>query len=496
MNNMNMISFELTPYLAYALATNSLLSKDIDLAYERYKYKAYVAANNSIYYSSPLITDGNIKREVSAKRALGLIELRKIKDCNILDKSIFDLFKKGWSQLYSYILNTDVIDYFYVTDSIMENRHDDDYYVGFNVVLLFFSETLEKEITPIECRNDIAKLLHNYLNHMQNGERRFSFDFVQRDKELLEKAKSIKNRFLENFKIFNNVCDLNDSLIHDEELSDFCRSVSVIFDSENMLLSSMSDNAKILEKDILELAALYFIHNKNQNRVESFKFILFGLNLKYSIKSYKDIKTFYFKNNKETLFLELEKYEVNTKALKVDNLSLKRQIKALEHENNKLKKKYKESIEKENIMLKREIAKLENSLSKLKEDNENLQLLAQSFFDTNDDKKEIVLDERINVPNVKAVIAGGRSNWHDKIRINLPDSFTFIDGTNERFDEKILDNKEYVFIYTKYMSHGFYYKLIEKCKKLNTKVDYISSTSPLHLHKEIYEIIKSKKPTD
>lgn len=476
---------DLTPFLAFSLATNPRTTKDLDNLYEKHKFKAYEYAKKSKYYNYPLLADGSIKRDVFARKALGLIELSKEKKDIELNSDVINLFIKGWNSLFKYIEKTEVIDIDYIMKNIIKKKDNDDYYIGFTTATILFSEMLEKEIDPIEYKKEMSSFFYEYIEHLNKGEKRFSYTFVRKNKELFDKAKNIKNNFYDNFKIFNNTCDLVDLNINDEETADYCRSINVIFDSENMMLSSMSDNAPILEKDVIELAALYFIHNKNQNRVESTKFILFGLHLKYAIKAYKELKKFYFENNKETLYIELNKHIENIKTLEEENASLKRKTEILEHENNKLKKDYKNTIEKENIILENNIEKLKEQILQLEKDRKELIDLSESFFET--DEKIIDIKENIVIPKTKAVIAGGHSSWHNKIKTELPETFIYIEGDNERFDTNLLDNKEFVFIYTKYMSHGFYYKLMGKCKKNNIKVLYITSSSPEHVKMEIYE---------
>ncbi|MCK9470671.1 MAG: hypothetical protein M0Q88_02830 [Bacilli bacterium] len=482
---------DLTVFIAFSLSTNPIIKKDLDKLYEEYKYKAYNAAKKSKYYTSSLLTDGSIEREVASRRALGLIELNKDKQYENLSQSILDMFIKGWKGLYLYVEKCEFIDIDYIFKNILVNQPDDDYYVGFNTALLLFSSIFEKDIMPIEFRNDMIGFLYSYIEHVEKGNKRFSFDSIKNDKELFEKAKNIKNRFYEYFKQLTNTCDLVDIVIDDEELAKYCRAINMIFDVDKMMLSSMSDNAKINERDVIELAGLYFIHYKNQNRLESAKFILFGLHLKYAIKSYKGLKEFYFKNNKETAFIELERHEEHINILKKENSSLNRQIEVLKHNNDMLRKEYKENIEKENILLKQEIQKLKNTIHGLEKEKIELEKLTNSFFEIDSEDLE-TLENNIVIPKIKGIIAGGYPSWHDKLKDVLPDNFIYIEGDNEKFDVNVLSNKDYVFIYTKYMSHGFYYKLIERCRKLDTNIYYISSTSPNYVKKEIYDFLQTK----
>lgn len=483
----NTLSIDLKPFMAISLATNPSTIKGVDALYEKYKFKAYELAKNSKFYSHPLICDGSIKREVSAKRALGLLCLNELRTYEELDKEIVNLFIKGWSTLHKYVSKIDLIDIEFVINNIVLKKDDDDYYVGFNTALLLFSKIHGKEIIQNDFMNDILNFLNDYLTHIEKGKKRFSYNFVKERKEVFDRAKKITNRFYDNFISLNNTCDLVELAITNEELADYCKSINAIFDSEDMSLASMTDNLVINEKDIIELAGLYYIDNNNQNRLESAKFMLFGLFLKYSIKAYKDLKKYYFKNNKETLFIELECCEEKAKSLEDENNALRRSNDILVSENSKLKKDYKESIEKENILLKREVQKLKNVIANLEREKDELKTLTDSFFEI--DYVSLSSDININIPNVKGVIAGGHQIWHSKLKEVLPDSFVFIEGDYEQFDERILANKDFVFIYTKYMSHGFYYKLIDKCKRSNIRFYYISYTSPDYVKSEISNIL-------
>jgi len=103
-------SIDLTPFLAFALGTNSIIKSDIDNLYEKYKFEAYDLAKKSKHYYSRLIIDGSIKREVSCKRALGLLELSFKLNNEELNLEMINIVKKGWKALYNYIDSADYID--------------------------------------------------------------------------------------------------------------------------------------------------------------------------------------------------------------------------------------------------------------------------------------------------------------------------------------------------------------------------------------------------
>lgn len=492
---MTEVALDLIPFLTLALIVNPKTINIVDNLYERYKFEAFQAAKESKYYNHPFLSDGSIKREVTGKRALGLLCLNTLEKYPELDLEIIELFKKGWKPLYNYISKTDVIEVDYIMSNIIEDKNDDDYFVAFTTILLLFSEMEDKLIEPLEFRHDIGFFFTSFLEHYESDKDRFSYKFVKRDKELFNKAQSIADRFYENFLQLKTTCDLNELIILDDDLSDYCRSVSVIFDSDKMSLSSMSDNVKIDRKDIVELAGLYYIHNKNQHRLESAKFILFGLHLKYSINAYINLKKYYFKNNKETLFFEIETYIKDIDKYKEVNLLLNKNIENIQNENTRLKNEYKNTIEKENILLVRENLKLKETILTLEKEKSDLVELNNSFFeefDENNDIEDMALisnDISLDEIDIKVVIAGGHSTWQSRLKESLPNSYSYIEGDHEQFDERLIDNIEHVFIYTKYMSHGFYYKLMEKVKKTNVAYTYIKHTSSEYVVNQIKQTL-------
>ncbi len=375
---------------------------------------------------------------------------------------------------------------------VIKNIPDDDYYINFTTILLMLANSFEKEIKPTEHVNNMLGFMDIYISHLEGDKNRFSYNIVRNNKGLLSKARGIKDRFYSLFSSLETASDLVEFNIIDAELSLLCKSIGLIFDSEEMLLTSMTDNIKIFERDIIELAAIYFIHNNNQNKIESAKFILYGLHLRYVIKGYKDIKEFYFKNNKENLFLELRKYENDAKRLAKENLSLKRRIEVLEHDNNKLRDEYKNTIEKENVILLRKLKKANADIEVLKKENNNFKDLIDSFYSIDTIDLGLEDEKKFDFSRIRAVFVGGHSNIHNKLKSILPSNFVYIEGDNEGFDDNLLNNKDFIFIYTKYMSHGFYYKVMEKCKKTKVSIHYISSTSPEHIKKEICSFIKLK----
>lgn len=490
--NTNSTKVDITPFMAVAFANNGLLTNEINRLYEKDKFKAYEAATKSNIYSSPILTDGSINKQILARKALGLIELDRL---GFYEASVvLSLLKKGWKAIYTYIEKVDIIDPAYVSANLVNSNNTDDYYIGISVAVLSLSTALGKDMLTkdgadykIEVLSHLKEILSNY-----GREGRFSYNAIKKDKDNFKKAVDIKNRFYEMLsEDLSTTSDLIPVIIKNNYVVNYCHSLLMMFDAEFMMFSSITDNMKIIDRDIIELSFLYYIDNKNMDREESAKFIISGLYIRYLVKAYKDLKDYYFKNNKETMYLEMDKLVSHSNALEKDKKTLESTIEATNNENKRLKKEYKENIEKENILLKNEIEKLNKRILSLEKDKKELVSLTESFFEDPDNSEDIIENQTdIVIPDIKGLIAGGHSNWHDNIKEHLPDSFVYIEGNNERFDEKVLDNKDIVFIYTKFMSHSFYYKLMDRCKRQKIKTVYISSTSPVNLKTEIYKLIK------
>lgn len=485
MNKENNVEIDMTPFIVEAIISNSKIENKINNLYEKYKYKAYELAKNSKFYNHQILCDGGIKKEVYAKRTLGLLLLTS-EDGNVYNE-MENIIVSGWRYLHNYCYRENVVDLEEILNKFIYPSLNDDEFNAIITFSLVFAGEYNKPVIPEEFLNKILNSYAIRLWHYDKNLYRFSYENFKNNKNLLEKGVNIKNRFFDNFGDVKYVHDLYYS--DNEDLKKFIDHVSMIFDSEDMMFASMlSDNILVNEKDIVELATLYFLMAGNQNREESAKFIIFGLYLKYTIKAYKDVKDFYFKNNQETMYYQLEKQGKHTIALEDENCLLKRRLEALELENERLKTEYKNSIEKENILLHKEIEKLKRKIDELNKDKK--ELLGLRDIVLKDGKEEISNHSNdIAIPSINAIIAGGHNNWHDKLKEILPDTFKYLEGSNNNFDTNILDNIDYVFIYTNYMGHGFYYKLINKCKNIDAKIYYINSTSPEYVKKEIFNFI-------
>lgn len=464
------VELDLRLFFIEALATNKKIEKDIAKLYEKYKYKAYKLAKNSELYNHPIICDGDIVKEVAGKRLLGLILL--LENNEEIAEEIMNLVKKGWLKLYNYLINKREIRLIEVTKRFFKSDITDDEVNAIVTITLVICQNYNIKIIEDEDYNFALSIFYRRLEHYkENSIERFSYSKLP--KELKKKANSIINRFFANYVVLKSAQNLFD--IKDPEIFRYVDVISMIFDTEDMMFLSLTNHMKISRKDLEELAALYYVLYNNQNKVESAKFIITGLFIKCMIKAYKELKDFYFKNNKETLYIELEDLEYKLKKYEEEYSKLKNINKNLENEIKRIRNEYKHSLEKRIIELEKQITEQQKVIEELRENEKELYALRELVFELEHDYQ--ITEKETEIPNAPVLIVGGHENWRRKLQRVLPNNFKFLDGTIESFDIKILNNIKYVFFYTAYMNHAVYYKIINYCKKNDVKIKYIKSTS-------------------
>lgn len=475
-------------FITEALVTNKKIEKDIINMYEEHKYEAYKAAKKSKFYNHPILSDGDIYREVLCKKALGLLLLAQA-DENVTVK-VQNMIEKGWRGICSYVSEQEKLD----LDSLLNkfagkgntNNLTNDEFNAIFIVGLVCSEFYKISIIENKTYRFIIESLYNRLvsynkdPELDEYKSRFGlhrFSYKQFNQELRDKSKSILERIFDRYGVIRNIDSF--TFIDDEEMEDYVDKMLMVFDTEDMMISSMAENIKIDKKEMQELAGLYYVIYRNQNTVEAAKFFYPAFIIRMILKAYKDVKSYFFKNNKETLYIELEGLEDKVRdnmetvnRFKTENNSLKNEI---EH----LRDSYKKTIERENLDLKGKIEDLENKIRLLKQNDKELFALREAIFELNQDidPEDTAEKQTREIPDIKALVVGGHKNWREKLALELPDTFSFLDGTIANFDVNILNNVEYVFLYTGYMSHATYYRIISHCKNSDVSINYITHTS-------------------
>lgn len=200
---------------------------------------------------------------------------------------------------------------------------------------------------------------------------------------------------------------------------------------------------KCLAGEIFKLKDLYF----NSAKVESFE-------------QYKKLHDKYTqeKAEKDALINDLKTNNAN---LENQNKALLKELEQLKNENRRLTLELEES----------KVNKVE--LDKLRE-----YAYKSEDLDSVDTNEETIDLEFIN--SKKILVIGGRSNWHNKLKEVL-NNCSFISVDNLNFDVGILSNYDHIFIYTDYLSHALYYKVIDYIRNNNLNVSYLKSSINIKL---------------
>lgn len=190
MSNELKITVDLTPFFVEAIISNSKIEEYVSSLYEKHKFRAYALAKENIYYNHPMLCDGGIKREVYAKRALGLLLLTQEND-DVFDEFL-EIIKKGWRNVYNYCYNADYIDIKVILDKYTSVNMTEDQFNSIITITLFLSHVFDKNIGSMDYYNLAIKGFYERLMHYNTNKERFSYENLRNNKELFDKAISIK----------------------------------------------------------------------------------------------------------------------------------------------------------------------------------------------------------------------------------------------------------------------------------------------------------------
>lgn len=271
-------------------------------------------------------------------------------------------------------------------------------------------------------------------------------------------------------------------------MGDWTNRLSMVFDVDKMMFTSITENLKIKKREIDEIIAVYYLaspDNEKEDISSLAQFFIPAMIIKGMVKSYQELKQYYFQNSKETTYSDMEILESENKTLIAENSKLKSEV-------NRLKSEYKRDIEADNVALKREIETLKDQLEESRQMESELYALREAVFDMDYEFDEDEIAD-VDIPEVNAIIVGGHENWHNKLRDELPDTFKYLEGFNERFDIGLLDNVDYVLFFTGYMNHSVYYKAIDYCRKHGVNVGYLKSIAVEYSKQEIEKIVRKNR---
>ena len=225
-------------------------------------------------------------------------------------------------------------------------------------------------------------------------------------------------------------------------------------------------------------------------------------------KEIQSMKAFYFENNSETQYLELQclTSSVEEKGTEIErlrcellkaneiNMQQKDEIMMLTDE---LHKETKDAIKPyicEISVLNGRIKGLEKGLEMEESKNPELNVLREFAFAVQSEyvppETTITLAELVQ--GKKVIIVGGHISWRNKMKQQYS-AITYIDGHNVSLDVSSFDNADFILLNTANMSHKLYYKMIGHLRDKKLRFDYLGrSKNHDLLEAEIVAILKEK----
>ncbi|WP_125154411.1 hypothetical protein [Clostridium rectalis] len=484
------MEINLIPFVAEALSVNKRIYKDIDKIYNNDKLKFIKLAKHNEFYNHVMSQEGNVEQEYYFKKVLGILEGTNF-DEDVLE-GVLLILKKGWRYTYTYVCNHSQVNVSIFLNRLIkkykgiDNLSDDE--LNSNViVLLILSTYFEKEINrEDEMYNTYINSCAMRLEHYKNFNRINLNNITKEQKELINKLElklkahekispiTPSSHRLDIDKQKGLLVDISKLTKDDKNFLPF----EYIGELENISLISIIGDDYFKQRDIQELIYTYsqFQNEETINYDDFFRYIYPAIELRYLYREYRNAKKYFFENFDEELYNEISNKEIENKEIKKNNI-------ILQDENEKLKLEL-EKLEKENKKLKLEINKREDYKSEIIP-------LREFIFNLDDieDYKTEMLDYN-KLKSLNAIIVGGHPKWQNKMKEYLPNC-KFISIDMLQFDTKIINSVDVVFIYTNYLNHAMYYKIINIIREKGLRLEYLKSNINIEIIlNQIYNFIK------
>lgn len=481
--------------ISEAFAYDDRLHKEVDLIYDQNKYEAYKIAKESDVYNHLIITQGSLQKEIYCKRALGIILL----DGDLIIKDeLLNIIKKYYNKLYCAVHSKDgtlLTHYFYellhkttLPPVIKSNEY-------------FALYTILQSVPEENINENQWEIINAIVKDVELSESRSMIycDVNKLVESRKDKILSVLNRIEKNKGKYYSFEDIHNS--NDEDARMIAAVNSIIFDFEKMSASNLLNSVELNKEDINEIILSYTMLYKDKNLERSSRVLFNGIIIKSLIKAYKNIKEEFFKNNKETLYMDLkgledtiEELENNYDDLKRKNDILDKQINTYKDNINSEVSKVKQQYNQEISYLNKKISKLEEEIDKQKQHKQEINELRDLLFSIDGNYKSDTMGFNLDdlILDKKVMIIGGTPEWRKRIKESHNRLYT-LDGFNENFEKNIFIDVDFVFFYVGYMNHATYNKVISILSSKNIPFKYIGKTNiDLVIDEMIVELSRHK----
>lgn len=462
----------ITPFLAFAVAIGGdRVRKAIDKIYKSNRYEFYKYAKESAFYNNTVITGGDIITEEYARKALGIFLYVFDKQDEKVLKQIINAIKKNkyYKIADNYAVNCDTWEFESFAEFMNEKTNgefidkiDTDLFNSISLIGLFLARTYGKEIKENEGFRRFMGMLHDLETVYTKPNPVLKKDVLA--KALMHKlfGTSKEERGYHVWRIWN--------VKHKPEELPGVSSVGVLFNLQHLETSCLERDVKVTDKDVEAIFKAFEFFKRGPASAKDTDVLLILYYFTVLLKAYNQVKEEFFKNNKETMFAEIEAVEKEKEALRIEK-------NRLEEENKRLRSELK-SIQNQTHT----IQKLEQDIEKMKEQlkaeqakNAELNALREFIFSLKGEKEE-AKEEEVKPVEIKGVFVGGYDSLLSKLKPYLP-NFAFVPGDLKRFDESILDNAEVLVLHPEYLSHALYYFAVDEAKKRNIPILFVNGTN-------------------
>lgn len=424
------------------------------------------------------------------------------------------LIKKSFNSTYRFYKNNNVLDYEeYIRYIAKRTSNKDNLYNHIVLIWLyktgFYDEKREKELVISLQRAEFL-----YIRCMSNLQSEIIKD-RDYNQVISDNSKYYYETFVKKRKISEVFNALKDKAINELDKNNIKRDEMIRKYNEAMCNSELTKTlglivgwmkahgveANLLIKDTpqdmekLEILIKYLDKDIKSHSELKLLFPIFALVDKF-IDEYKKTKKQYLEN--DSLKIKKEIWENNLKHEELI-LSKDKEIERLKKELATLSSD-KKALEKEHKKLTKEFKGLQIFLSEKEEDIKSLEKIVftketqinNSINNINSEKykeKEIEITSEIleELKNRKGVIIGGDYSLHNKLKEILCEFYFVAPEDINQFNLKSLKQLDTIHIYTDYLSHALYRKVIPYARKNNKKVIYLVGANVNMIIKKILD---------